>query len=125
MKNRIVLLLLAVLILSSFLAGCGKTYTFDDISTMTSSNQEYTINSIDGETFILHGGRRSQNVENAGTVYYSSEKTTYEYSLEGDNVIIVDGTRYTYTIDVDGKPVRFSPAFLGCASTFDIRVNFK
>lgn len=92
---------------------------------MTSSNQEYTINSIDGNTFVLYGGKKSANVKDVGNVQYSSEKTTYEYSLEGDDVIIVNETRYTYTIDAKNETITFSPSFLGCASTFDTFVHFK
>ena len=124
-KRFTVSFFMAVMILS-LLTGCGaKKYTFDDISTMTTSDQEYTINSIDGETFLLHGGRTAAYINGIGTVYYSSEKTTYSYSLEDDNTIVVDGKHYTYTIDARAGKVTFSPSFLGCGKVFDFGVNFK
>ena len=92
--KKTVLIIMAIIVMLS-LSACQKELTFNDISYLKTSDNEYTINSIDGTTFILHGGRKSQNVPGAGEVFYSSEKTTYSYTLEGNDVIVVDDKQYT------------------------------
>ncbi len=112
--KKTVLIIMAIIVMLS-LSACQKELTFNDISYLKTSDNEYTINSIDGTTFILHGGRKSQNVPGAGEVFYSSEKTTYSYTLEGNDVIVVDDKQYTYEIDSENESITFSPSFLGIA----------
>ena len=112
--KKTVLIVMAIIVMLS-LSACQKELTFNDISYLKTSDNEYTINSIDGTTFILHGGRKSQNVPGAGEVFYSSEKTTYSYTLEGNDVIVVDDKQYTYEIDSENESITFSPSFLGIA----------
>lgn len=120
--KKTVLIIMAIIVMLS-LSACQKELTFNDISYLKTSDNEYTINSIDGTTFLLHGGRKSQNVPGAGEVFYSSEKTTYSYTLEGNDVIVVDDKQYTYEIDSENESITFSPSFLGIAKKFDCKLE--
>lgn len=120
--KKAVLIIIAIIVVFS-LSACKKSPTFDDLSYLQTSDYEYTINSIDGTTFILYGGRKSQNVPGVGDVFYSSEKATYSYTLEDGNVIVVDGKQYSYEIDSKNGTITFSPSFLGIATKFDCKLQ--
>ena len=79
------------------------SFTFED-GTMTVETIHY-INSASSPSGKIAGNR---------------EEYTKSYTLEGNNYVIVDGTKYYYEIDEEENTVEFSVKFMNLAKKFYI-----
>lgn len=123
MKKFVALLLVLVMALS--LCACG-------VKTLEDTNGMYA-ESADGYLrvyFDFEGGEMTMEIYQyvddpsspSGKIANDIDTYTYEYTLNGENHIIVEGTDYYYRINKEAGTVSFSGEFLGLAKNFTLRV---
>lgn len=120
MKKIVALFLALALCLCLFACG-NKTLTLEDLSGIYVQDEYDTRAS-----FVFEDGTLTieviQYVEYSGSptgkVAGNTETFTETYTLDGENYVIVDGTKYYYEIDEDNKTVTFSVKFMDLAEEF-------
>lgn len=121
MKKFVALLLVLVMALS--LCACGKI-TLEDTRGMFVQSADDSVR----VAFKFNNGEMTMEIYQyvddpsspSGKIANDIDTYTYEYTLNGENHIIVDGTDYYYSINKKNETVSFSVDFLGLAKHFDL-----
>jgi len=115
--------LMLALVLSISICACGKkALTLESLADMYVSDGDTRASfSFEDEKMnveIIH----YINSASSPTGKVAGKKDTYskDYTLEGTNYVIVEGTKYYYEIDEENNKVKFSVKFMDLAKEFHI-----
>ena len=116
--------LLLVLVMALGLCACGAK-TLEDTNGMFAESADGYLRVYfdfeDGEMTMEIYQYVDYPSSPSGKIAGDIDTYTYEYTLNGENHITVEGTDYFYQINKKAGIVSFSGEFLGLAKTFELR----
>lgn len=124
--KKFIALSLTIFMLFTFCA-CGgpKIKTLEDIEggiSYQATKGLIKVHFEDGTLTVEEYTVRDFADSPSGKIQFVDKSYTKEYSLVEDNKIEVEGTTYTYTIDVEDGEVSFNMSFLDMTRYFEFTV---